>query len=325
MAILDTTFLTFDAKGIREQLSDVIYNVSPEETPLVSMMAKDKVDGVLNEWQNDALAAAVTTNAQLEGDNYAAYPALTATSRFGNYQMISHKLFSVSGTEERVQKAGRGSEISYQTAKKGAEMKLDIEAYLFSASVANSGNATTARKTAPLNSWVKTNVDKASDGGNPTYTSGVPAAARTDGTQRALTETIFKAVMQTGWTNGANFKWAMVGPVNKGKVSAFAGIATATYNIEQPTRSGQSVAIIGAADVYVSDFGTVTVIPTRNQRERDCWFIDPEFLQLDHLRPYHREEMAKTGDARNFALRVEWGLRVKNEKALGLAADLTTT
>lgn len=289
------------------------------------MLSKGSDMGTLFEWQTDAFAAPSTTNAQLEGENYAAYPRPAATVRVGNYMQISHKLFSVSGTAEKVEKAGRASEINYQTVKHGVEIKLDQEATLFAAQAGVAGGETTARKSAMLNAWVKTNVDKAGDGANPTYTSGVPAAVRTDGTQRALTETIFKSVMQLGWQNGAKFKFAFAGPVNKQKISAFAGIASKTYNINQDNRSPANVGIQGAADVYVSDFGTVTVVPSRDQRERDVWFIDPSFLAVSHLRPFHREEMAKTGDARNFALRVEWGLRVKNEQALGLAADLTTS
>ena len=321
MTIQDTSILTYDRVGLREQLSDVIYNTDPDDTPLFAMMAKESVRGTMNEWQLDKLPSRNTANQQLEGEKYAAYPRPGATVRVGNYQNISHALFSVSGSAEAVEKAGRSSEVNYQTVLAGTGVKLDQEAIVWENIGGDAGSETTPRKTATLGAWLKTNVDKAANGANPVYTSGVPSAARTDGTQRALTETIFKNVMQLGWTNGAKFKYAFAGPVNKQKMSAFTGVVTQTFQVNGP----KPVTVVAAADVYVSDFGTVTMLPNRLQRERDVYFIDPAYLQIDHLRPFKREEMAKQSDARDFVLRVEWGLRVKQEKTQGAAFDLTTT
>jgi hypothetical protein len=325
MAIVGNTLLTFDAKGIREQLSDVIYNISPTETLLVSMLPKTRATNTLFEWQTDSLAATDTTNAQLEGDDIATFPAIAVTARVGNYQQISRKLLVISGTEEAVNKAGRASEIAYQTAKRGKELKRDMEAIIFAAQAGVAGNSTTARKTAALNAWVKTNTDFGASGGDPTYTAGVPAAVRTDGTLRAFTETIMKTVIQEMWTSGGDVDASslFVGPYNKGVASGFAGVATKNVDV---VRAGQAApgVIIGAADVYVSNFGVLRILPSRHQRERDAWFLNTNYLALPHLRPFRREALAKTGDAAKRMLLVEWGLEVKQEAALGLAADLST-
>jgi hypothetical protein len=321
VTILSNTFLTFDAKGIREELSDAIYNISPEDTPLMSMASKEKAQNTLFEWQTDSLAAAAA-NAQLEGDDIGTYSAVDPTARVGNYAQISRKTLIISGTEEAVDKAGRKSELAYQTAKRGVELKRDMEFILFNAQAGVAGNSTTARVTAALNAWVKTNTDVGTGGGDPAYTAGVPAAVRTDGTQRAFTETVLKAVCQALWTAGGELRYLFVGPVNKSKASAFGGVATKNYDLSGKPRP---TAIIGAADVYVSDFGYLSILPHRYQRERDAWFIDPQWIAIKHLRPFRREKMAKTGDAEKRMLLVEWGLKVRQEAGLGLAADLTTT
>lgn len=321
---ISNTYMTFESKGLREQLSDVVYMTSPTETPLVSMIPKTRTKGTLYEWQTDVLAAAVTTNAQLEGQDVTTFPAVVPTARVGNYQQISTKLLIVSGTAEEVEKAGRKSEINYQTVNRGAELKRDIEATVFSNQGGNAGSDTTPRQTATLGAWLKTNTTIGTGAAaDPVYTAGVPSAARTDGTQAAFTETILKATIAKMFAAGATLKYMFVGPVNKAKVSGFAGIATKTYEISG-RKPGQAT-IVGAADVYVSDFGTLTVVPSRLMRERDAYLIDPSFLELPHLRPFRREDLAKTGDAAKLMLLVEWGLKVRAESALGAAFDLTTT
>jgi len=322
MSIVSNTYLTFSQKGIREDLANVIENISPEETPLYSMVSKERCSNTLFEWQTDALANAVTTNKQLEGDDIATFPAVTATARVGNYAQISRKLLILSGTAEVVNKAGRKSELAYQMAMRGSELKRDIEATIFANQAGDAGSSTTARATATLGAWLKTNIDKAGGGTNPSWTSGVPAAGRTNGTQRAFTETIAKAVISAIWTSGGELKYAFVGPFNKAVFSGFAGIATKNYDLSGTPRP---TAIIGSADVYVSNFGTVRVLPHRYQQERDGWFLDPAYLSVCTLRPFQTMELAKTGDAEKRMLLVEWGLKVRHEAAHGLAADLNAS
>lgn len=320
MTLVANAFTSYSAKGIREDLSDFIYNISPTATPFMSNGGTGKITNTFFEWQTDSLAAAVTNNQQLEGDSVSgSVTATTATTRIGNYAEEAYKTFGITGTEEIVNKAGRKSEMAYQLAKKSAELKRDQESSLLANKAANAGGATTARVTAGMGAWIKTNVNKDAGGTNPSYTT-LPNAARTDSaTTRAFTETIHKDVLQQCYTSGAEIKFLMVGAVNKQVASGFAGIATKTY---QQT-AAEASAIIGAADIYVGDFGTHRIVPNRFQRARDAWYLDPAFYSVDYLQPYKVIELAKLGDADQRELIVKYGLRVKNEAALGLAADLS--
>ena len=320
MAIVSNTFTTYSAKGIKEDLSNVITNIAPEETPFQSNIGRETIQNTLFEWQTDTLADAAA-NAQLEGDDVGTFDAVVATVRLTNYAQISRKTIVLSNTEEVVNKAGRRSELAYQIAKRGSELKRDQEFIMLNGGVAVAGNTTTARVTASLGAFVKTNTDKQTNGVDPSYTT-LPNSARTDGNVRTFTETILKNVIQKVWTAGGNPKILMCGPVNKQRVSGFSGIASSRFNIN----GGEKPAVlIGAVDIYVSDFGNVAVIANRFQRERDAWVIDPEYAKMTVLRPYQQVELAKTGDAEKRMLLQEWGLKILAENAHGLAADLITS
>jgi hypothetical protein len=320
MAIVTNTFTTFDAKGIREDLSNIITNIAPEETPYMSNIGRESISNSLFEFQSDTLAAAAA-NKQIEGDDVSSFDAVTATVRLQNYAQISRKTIILSATEEVVNKAGRRSELAYQIAKRSAELKRDQEFTMLNGAVAAAGSTSVARGTASLGAWVKTNVDMQTNGTNPSYTT-LPNSARTDGNVRTFTETILKNVIQQVWAAGGSPKILMTGPVNKQRVSGFAGIASSRFNIN----GGEKPAtLIGAVDLYVSDFGTVAVIANRFQRERDAWVLDPEYAKMVVLRPYQQIELAKTGDAEKRMLLVEWGHKVLAENAHGLAADLITS
>jgi len=320
MAIVTNTFTTFDAKGIREDLSNIITNIAPEETPYMSNIRKESISNSLFEWQTDTLATAAT-NKQLEGDDVTSFDAVTATVRLQNYAQISRKTIVLSATEEVVNKAGRKSELAYQIAKRSSELKRDQEFTMLNGAIAASGSTSVARGTASLQAFIKTNVDMQTNGASPSYTT-LPNSSRTDGNVRTFTETILKNVIQQVWTAGGTPKILMVGPVNKQRVSGFAGIASSRFNIDGGARPAT---IIGAADIYVSDFGNVTVIAQRFQRERDAFVIDPEYAGVVTLRPYQQIELAKTGDADKRMLIVEFGHKVYAENAHGIAADLITS
>jgi len=320
MTIVTNTFTSYSAKGIREDLSNVITNIAPEETPFQSNIGRETISNTLFEWQTDTLADAAA-NAQLEGDDVGSFDAVTATVRLTNYAQISRKTIILSNTEEVVNKAGRRSELAYQIAKRGSELKRDQEFIFLNGGVAVAGNTTTARVTASLGAFVKTNTDKQTNGVDPSYTT-LPNSARTDGNVRTFTETILKNVIQKVWTAGGTPKILMVGPVNKQRVSGFSGIASSRFNIDG---GAKPATLIGAVDIYVSDFGNVSTIANRFQRERDAWVIDPDYAKMTVLRPYQQVELAKTGDAEKRMLLIEYGLKVLAENAHGLAADLVTS
>jgi hypothetical protein len=320
MTIVTNTFTTFSAKGIREDLSNVIANISPEETPFMSNIGRESVTNTLFEFQTDVLAAAAA-NAQLEGDDISSFDAVVATVRVQNYCQISRKTIVLSATEEVVNKAGRRSELAYQIAKRSSELKRDQEFNMLQNTAANAGSTSTARVTGSVLAFLKTNTSVGSGGANPSYTT-LPNSTRTDGTQRAFTEVILKDVIQKVWSSGGVPKILMVGPVNKQRVSGFTGIASSRFNIDG---GAKPATLIGAVDIYVSDFGNVSVVPNRFMRERDALVLDPDYAKMVVLRPYQQIELAKTGDADKRLLLVEFGLKITAEDAHGIAADLTTT
>lgn len=318
MAIVSNTFTTFDAKGVREELSNVISNISPEDTPFQSNVGSESISNTFFEWQTDSLAAADTT-AVINGDDVASFDATSATTRLGNYTHIRRRTMIVADNLEFVDKAGRDSEIAYQMAKRGSELKRDIEAVLTANNARVAGNSSTAPETAGLGAWITSNTNKAGDGTDPTAADGTDA--RGDGTQRDFTEAMLKDVMQQTWSAGGNPSILMVGPFNKQAVSAFTGIAAQRYQAP----SDAPTTIIGAADIYLSDFGAVTTVPNRFQRDRDAFVLDPEYASVCYLRPVQQVELAKTGDAEKRMLIAEFGLKVLNEEAHGGIFDLTTS
>jgi hypothetical protein len=308
------TFTAHSAIGQREDLTDIIYDISPTETPFMSSIGKTKATAVYHEWQTDSLAAATTANAAVEGAD-ATSATLSPTVRLGNYTQIIQKTVQVSGTLDVVNKAGRKAEKAYQLAKASSELKRDLETILLSNQGRSAGSSTTARKLGSILSWIKTNSDVGSGGADPA-TIGV--STRTDGTQRTFTEALLKTVVSEVFVSGGSPKILMVGAAGKQKVSSFAGIAAQRYMAPGNTPT----TIIGAADVYMSDFGTMSVVPNRFMRTRDALVLDPEYAALAYLRPFQTNDLAKTGDSENTQLLAEVTLEVKNEAAHGIIADL---
>jgi hypothetical protein len=317
MAIVANTFTSFSANGVRESLSDIISNVSPEEVPVQSNIGSENVSNTYFEWQTDTLAA-TSTAAVIDGDDVSSFDATSATTRVGNYTHILRRTTVVADNLSSQDLAGRNDELSFQLAKRGKELRRDIEAVLTDNNAQVSGNSSTARETAGLGAWIATNDNFAGDGASPT---GDGSDARTDGTQRDLTEAMVKDAMQKAYTAGGQPSILMVGPHNKTVVSGFAGIAAQRY---QAPSDGPTT-IIGAADVYLSDFGTLSVTPNRFMRERDAFLLDPEYASVCFLRPIQQVELAKTGDAEKRMVIAEFGLKVLNEQAHAGVFDLTTS
>ncbi len=315
MAIVANTFLTFSAIGNREELADAIYNISPVEVPFMSMIGKAKCNATFTEWQTDTLAAAAA-NAQLQGDDVA-FAAVSATTRVGNRTQISYKTLVISGTQEAVDKAGRKSEMVYQINKRQKELKRDMEFILLSNQAPVTGNSTTAPQLRPALSWYATNVSNGAGGAN-----GSSSAARTDGTQRALTETLIQDMMQSAWLNGGNPGYLLCGPKQRRVISGFTGGATKFDKTEDKS-------LTATVDVYVGDFGTLKVVADRFIRggataaDREVHLIDPEYWALATLRPIRVVDLAKTGDAEKAMVLGEYTLLSKNEAASALVADLT--
>ena len=327
MADPSNTRVTYGAIGIREDLSNIIYNISPTETPFLSGCGRETADNTYFEWQTDALTAAAANRAT-EGDD----PASTAVSeptRVGNYTQISVKAVQTSGTAEAVDFAGRKSSQAYQLAKRAKEMKRDMEKMLMdnvaqSAGAGPSPGPATARATGGLGSWVATNYHTL--GGAPSP-PGLGSASAGTGTNTAsdatstgtLTEAGMKTVIKECFDSGGTPDTILVGSANKQVISAL----TQTVSSLRTDANRQAPAhVVASVDVYVSDFGSFKIIPDRFQRARDCWFIDFDFWAVAYLRPFQTESLAKTGDSIKQMIIAEYGLMSKNQAANGFLADV---
>lgn len=311
---------TYATVGNREDLSDKIWKISPTETPFFSAVEKIGTSAVNHEWQTVALDAPNTSNAQLEGDTFG-LGTRTPTTRLGNIHQISNKVFGVSGTQRAVNPAGRKDELGFQKMLKGQALKIDIDSILCGTNQAkNAGNATTARVTASIDSWIKTNTDKGVAGGAADPAAADGTGTRTDGTQIAFIEVRLKNVLQKIYIAGGKPNLVMAGPFNKQAFSTFTGRST-------PMEEAKSKQIVAAVDTYVSDFGKLSVIPSRNVRARDVFVLETAKWAVGNLpgRTMIVEPLAKVSDTDQVAMVSEYVLEARNEAASGGVFDCTTS
>ena len=319
MAQPSNTFDSYDAVGIREDLRDVIYNISPEETPFLSKCKKSKATNTYHEWQTDTLRSSAA-NAHVEGDATTA-EARTATTRLGNYTQIFKNAVTVPDTDEGINKAGRAKEIAYHTMKIAKEQKLDIEKALFDNNARVAGNSTTARELAGLGAWVATNEANVGTGG--AASSGDGTDARTDGTATVFAQADFDSVMQSIWEQGGKPNSVYLSAFQMNKALGFTGMNNQRSTIGAAV--GGTNAVVNAMDVYVTPWGTVEFIPSRENRGRDVYIIQDDMFEVAELRPMKNTQLAKTGDNTTRQIVCELTLVSKNEKASGIVADCTTS
>jgi|TARA_X000001316_G_C921631_1_gene36138 hypothetical protein len=311
MAKVTNAFDTYTATSDRESLSDVIYNISPSTTPFMSSIGKSNVKNVQFDWQTEALPTASGTG-ELEGFELSR-SASTATVRESNICQISSRDATVTGSQQASDPAGKRSEMAHQLAIMAKALKRDMETALCSKVAKNAGNATTARQTGGFETWTETNVSRGTNGAGAGN-----GAAPTDGTQRAFTETILKSVQQSAFTNGGEPSMLIVGPHVKGVVSGFTGRSQARQNIDAQT-------IEASVAIYSGDFGELKVVPSNFSRSRSALFVDPDYAKVAYLRDFETVDISTIGDAETKMLVVEFGLEMSNEKAHGIAADLSTS
>lgn len=302
-------FLTNAAIGNREDLVDIIYNTAPTDTPLISAIDKVKATAVTHEWQRDVLAAPAN-NAVAEGAD-ATYTAITPTQRLSNQTQISRKTFSISDTQERVNKAGRKSEIRYQTIKQGKELRKDMELACIENSTLTTG---ATRQTRGLRGWIVTGSSSGASGAAPNFGTNT---APTDGTLRSYTETLLRAAVLSAYTNGGNPSMLMVHPSIKQNISSsFTGNGT-------KFTKGEQKELWTAWDVINTDFGTLDVVPNRvMSRTREAYLVDPDLCALAVLRDMEDQELARIGSARNFMIESEYALEVREERGLACTRDI---
>lgn len=319
MAQPSNTFDTYDQIGIREDLQDIIYNVDPEETPFFSSTAKTTAKNTFHEWQTDALRASAA-NAHIEGDDTTA-TARTATTRLGNYTQIFKDAVIIPDTDEGIDKAGRGREMAYQMIKVGKELRLDIEKAVFDNNARVAGNSTTARELAGAPAWLTSNITNTGVGGaDPT---GDGSDARTDGTQTAFTQDDFDSCMQSIWDNsGRQNRNVFLSSFQMDVALGFTGMNNQRSTV---TATRSSNMVVNDMDLYVTPWGNVTFMPTRENRSRDVFIMDPSGWQVAILRPMKAVDLAKTGDSTKRQMVTELTLVCKNEKTSGAVVDCTTS
>lgn len=315
MALPTNTVVSYAITGIREDLSDMIYDISPAETPFYSKTKKGKAANSYHEWQTDALRAAVSNNAHLEGDDTAA-DAQTTTTRLGNRTQIFKNAVTSSGTEAAIDKAGRAAEMARLIVKVAKEQKRDIESSLFANQAAVTGSAAAARRLAGVPSWLTTNTSVGATGADPVT---IGTTARTDGTQRAFTQTLFDTVMQLMWEAGAEPDTVYLSAFNMQAAQGFTG-----NNSQQSMIDASDKKVIKHMAVYVTAWGTVTFVPSRLHRSRDVLIMQDNMWEIPVLRSTKNEPLAKTGDNEKRQIVTELTLKCNNEAAHGAVFDVTT-
>lgn len=314
MAQPSNTHSSYDAVGNREDLTDFIYDISPTDTPVLSALPKTKARSTLHEWQTHSLTAASGSNAVIEGDD-ATTDAATVTTKLNNRCQISDKVAQVTGTQQAMNPAGRKDEMAFQMKSRMAELKRDMETSLCANTAKVTGTDTQARVLAGLQTWIATNISKASDG---TAAAGTGADTYTDGTARVFTEDMLAAALQLAYDNGGNPSIGIIGSFNKRKVSKFSGNSTRFDK-------GEDKKLIAAVDVYVGDFHEIKFVPDRFSQSDVVYLLDPEYASVAYLREFQTHDLAKTGDTIRKQILVEYTLEMRNEKAHAGVYDLTTS
>ena len=311
------TYTTQTAVGEREQLADVIYRIDPDETPIFSALKKETSNGIFTEWQVQELASASATNYATEGAD-ASIVAPTATVRLGNYHQISVKAVAVSKTLDAVEKAGRDREVAYQKVLKSLELRRDIEKAIGDTDVARSGSD--PRKSASLSCW----ITNGSVGAAGTFAAGVGTDTITAGTARALTLALIEDGMQDAWTDGGNPKMMVASATNRANFSDLSASGNLVSNDVNMT-AAKEVTYVGSTSVFLTDFGTIEVAPSRFMGNDRIFLIDPDFASLATIngRNFAENEIAPTGDAEKFQIVTEWALKVQAPKAHAGIFDLS--
>ena len=320
MAQPTNTFSSYDMVGIREDLTDVIHDVSPTDTPFYSSCAKTKATNTYHEWQTDALRSSAA-NAHIEGDDTVA-TARTATTRLGNYTQIFKDAVVTSGTDMALDKAGRGDEMDYQLVKVGREIRLDIEKALLDNQARVAGSDVLARKLAGVPAWLYTNTvfESGSSGADP---AGTGADARTDdGTPVAFSQARMNTCLQSIWenSNGTNNLTVLLNAFQMNKALSFVGNNNQRANI--PATSAK---VVNVVDVYMTPWGTVDFVMSRECRARDVLVLNMEYFKIPVARGFETEPLAKTGDNEKRQIVTELTLESCNEKASGGVFDNTTS
>ena len=326
MAIATNTSLTYSSVAIREDLSDVIYNIAPMDTPFMSGCAKTTADNTFFEWQVDSISAG-SANRKIEGDDSIAADARVLPTRLGNYCQISQYVNQTSGTDQVMNYAGHGKHQAYQLAKNAKRMKRDMESMLTQNIIRNAGDATEARATAGIPVWINTAHVAGGSGGSAAAGSLGTTAMVNNTSTAACSEANIKATIKECYDAGGSPDMMLVPSNVKQTISA---LSQSVSELRTAANKEAPASVVAAVDVYVSDFGTFKIVPDRNLAAdgpgsvaANVFFLDMDFWAIAWLRPFQTVELAKTGDSVKQLLVAEYGLVSKNEKSSAILASVS--
>lgn len=321
MTVPTNLYQTASLKGNREDLIDKIFQVSPTETPITSAAGKVTATSVFHEWQVDSLAAPVSTNAAIDGDD-ATLQVQSPTQRLGNHCQILTKTIGVSRRANLIKKAGRGMELGYLKAKAMTEIKRDIEKTAVSLNAAVAATTAVAGKMGGLSVQITTNTSHGAGGSTAAWTAGAPTVAATPGTPRAMTAAQVSAVQQLIFTNsGTQPGEIYMGPAHKVVFSAFTGIAANRVDLSKGGKQG--VVMVGA-DLYVGDFGNISVVPHYMMAgSTDAYILNTDYIDVAFLDGIKESELAKTGDSSKILITADCTLAVRAPLSCGKISDLS--
>ncbi len=314
MAQITNSFATFNSSRVREQLMDKIWNVSVAETPTLALIGKESVEGPFVEWLNDTFRAGASN--KVEQGNTATPTARTNVSRYSNRTQISEDVMSITGTQQAAEKAGGKDEVAYQRTKSMMEVKKDIEFGCLQNTTAITAAGGTAPQARGFLGFIATNTSKGAAGADP---NPLTNTAQTDGTPRALTDTLLKDVMKLMFDNGAPSMDNIYALIPSAQRSTFDGFLAGQTRFDK----AEDKTLTATLEIYIGPFGRVKAVNARHMRSREIFLINRDYASLGTLRKMSAKPLGVRGDAYEEQINCEWTLIVENEKAHGAIRDLS--
>jgi hypothetical protein len=304
--------------GNREDLTDIVSRITPEETPVLSSLRVGKAcKATYHEWQMDKLADS-TTQGTVEGSDNSSYENHAADrARAGNYTQITRRTWNVSDTQEAVDVAGVPSEIAEAKMKKSIEIKLDMENTICSGNDRNAGSSSIGRQLRGLFTWIDSAGPADVNSNYRTPSGSINADSN------AITEDEFNGLCQSIWQVGGDLETFVVGATLKRTVSAFQGPSQAHRTIGMDEKK-----IVNSVSIYETDFGPMKMVPSRHlfgtttpgvsaPGTNDGLFLSKRFVEINYLRSIANKDLPDNGGGKRGQIEVEYTISVLNPRALG--------
>jgi hypothetical protein len=309
---------------LRESLTDMIFDISPQDTYFISNVSRGTANSVTHEWLVDALAAPAA-NAFAEGEPFSAM-ARGLPSRLKNSTQITRRDFAVTGTAQKVNNAGMKELLAYHTARAAKENKRDMEYHNLNNNPHSAGTTTSPRVSAGVANWIYSgNHYKVAAQTTLTTTAPVSGYATATGAAWTASPTVYvstdlRDMLKLSWSTGGEVDVVLADAIGFNLASNFTGIAQRFSDV----RTKQAATITDYADVFVSAYGTVQLRLSRYAMANTWFGLDLSTWEIAFLRPFQVLDSGRDGDQERRTLLSEWTLVAKtplaNCKAHGVAA-----